>query len=464
MNLLEKLRAAAVGARPGTRVIGIDLGTTNSTVAQVRLPLPEGASAEFSCECVPLEQATQMGPFTGALVPSVVAIDKTGKVWIGEGAKRMRAEPQKHGLSLEKNLFYETKNDMGLQKRYHRAADDFDHARKIAGHLLKFLMNGARQATGSPPGRTVVTVPASFQINQRADTMAAAKQAGLALSDFDLLDEPVAALTDYLFTCAGAEVWDKAQNVVVFDFGGGTCDVFVARLSPSATGAPFAIETRSVSRYHRLGGGDFDAAIIHGVLLPQLLKENTLAARHFEWGDRKKIIEPALRGCAEALKEGLCREISQLHLHGRYEGADKTQIVARQAPTKVTVGGKDYLLAHPELSAARWEEILKPFLDLEMMHARETDYVLALSVFAPLTDALERAKLRTKDVDLVLLAGGSSLVPQVQWAIEKFFTQSPARADSRRVGSDGRCQGGSARGLPPFPTCRTPESMAIGLV
>ena len=424
MNLLEKLRTAAASAKPGTRVIGIDLGTTNSTVAQVRLPLPESSSAEFACECVPLEQATQMSPFTGALVPSVVAIDKAGKVWIGEGAKRMRAEPQKHGLSLEKNLFYETKNDMGLQKRYHRAAEDFDHARKLAGHLLKFLMNGARQATGSPPGRTVVTVPASFQINQRADTLAAAKLGGLVLSDFDLLDEPVAALTDYLFTYAGAEVWDKPQNVVVFDFGGGTCDVFVARLSPAVTGAAFAIETRSVSRYHRLGGGDFDAAIIHNVLLPQLLKENELTARHFEWTDRKKIIEPALRGCAEALKEGLCREISQLHLHGRYESADKTQIVARQAPTKVTVGGRDYLLAHPELSAAQWEEILKPFLDLEMMHARETDYVLALSIFAPLTDALDRAKLRTKDVDIVLLAGGSSLVPQVQWAIDKFFAQS----------------------------------------
>jgi molecular chaperone DnaK (HSP70) len=423
MNLLEKLRTAA-SAKPGTRVIGIDLGTTNSTVAQVRLPLPETSSAEFACECVPVEQSTQMSPFTGALVPSVLAIDKAGKVWIGEGAKRMRAEPQKHGLSLEKNLFYETKNDMGLQKRYHRAGEDLDHARKIAGHLLKFLMNGARQATGSPPGRTVVTVPASFQINQRADTLAAAKLGGLVLSDFDLLDEPVAALTDYLFTHAGAEVWDKPQNVVVFDFGGGTCDVFVARLSPAATGAAFAIETRSVSRYHRLGGGDFDAAIIHNVLLPQLLKENELTARHFEWTDRKKIIEPALRGCAEALKEGLCREISQLYLHGKYEGADKTKIVARQAPTKVTVGGRDYLLAHPELSAAQWEEILKPFLDLEMMHARETDYVLALSIFAPLTDALDRAKLRTKDVDMVLLAGGSSLVPQVQWAIEKFFTQS----------------------------------------
>ena len=108
MNLLEKLRAAA-SAKPGVRVIGIDLGTTNSTVAQVRLALPDNSTAEFACACVPLEQATQMGPFTGALVPSVVAIDKAGTVWMGVGAKRMRAEPQKHGLSLEKSLFYETK-------------------------------------------------------------------------------------------------------------------------------------------------------------------------------------------------------------------------------------------------------------------------------------------------------------------------------------------------------------------
>jgi molecular chaperone DnaK (HSP70) len=96
MNLLDKLRTAAATCRLGTRVIGIDLGTTNSTVAQVRLPITEGSSAESACECVPLEQPTQMGPFTGVLIPSVVVIDKSGAVQIGEGAKRMRAEPQKH--------------------------------------------------------------------------------------------------------------------------------------------------------------------------------------------------------------------------------------------------------------------------------------------------------------------------------------------------------------------------------
>lgn len=314
MKLFSELAAASSKNAP-SRVIGIDLGTTNSTVAQVKLPLAADATPESACECLYLEQPTQNGPQHGALIPSVVAIDATGKMWVGEGAKRMRAEPQKHGLNLEKNLFYETKNEIGLQKRYLRATEDFDHPRKIAGHVLRFLVEGARMVAGSPPKRTVVTVPASFQVNQRADTLAAAKLAGLELSDYDLLDEPVAALMDYLFTHAGEEVWERPQNVVMFDFGGGTYDVFVARLSPTGNGSAFSIETRSVSRYHRLGGGDFDTAIIHEVLIPQLIKENNLSPRHFEWTARKKIIEPALRGCAEALKEGICREISQLHLH-----------------------------------------------------------------------------------------------------------------------------------------------------
>jgi len=441
MQLLKQLIAQSTNSG-AVRVLGIDLGTSNCTVAQVQLPLVTDASGEAACQCVTLEQPTQMGPYLGALVPSVLAIDKTDEVWVGEGAKRMRADPQKHGLSFEKNLFYETKNDMGLQKRYHRATEEFDHARKIAGHLLKFLMDGARQAGGSTPCRTVVTVPASFQINQRADTLTAAEQAGIKLSDFDLLDEPIAALIDYLFSFAEEEVWDKPQNVVVFDFGGGTCDVFAARLSPGDGGAAFSIETRSVSRYHRLGGGDLDGAIIHEVLIPQLIKENDLSARHFEWSAKKKIIEPALRGCAEALKEGLCREIAHLHLHGRYAEADKAEIVARQAPAKVSVGGKDYILGKPELSAARWEEILQPFLDTEMMHARETDYTLALSIFAPLTDALDRANFRSGDVDLVLLAGGSALVPQVQWAVESFFAQSQVL----RFPDGTAAQAGIARG------------------
>ncbi len=82
MNPLAKLTAASSGL-PATRVLGIDLGTTNSTVAQVRLPVAAAATAEAVCECLSLEQPTQMGPCIGALVPSVVAVDREGVVWVG---------------------------------------------------------------------------------------------------------------------------------------------------------------------------------------------------------------------------------------------------------------------------------------------------------------------------------------------------------------------------------------------
>ncbi len=423
MNLVEQL-AKASAASPPKRVVGIDLGTTNSTVAQVQLPLDPAGTAELLCECISIEQMTPSGPFFGSLVPSVVAIDQSGQTWIGEGAKRMRSLPRDYGLSPEKNLFHDTKNEIGLRKRYYRAPEEYDHARKIAGHVLRFLAQGARKVSGHAAVRTVVTVPASFQLNQRADTLEAARLAGLSLTDYDLLDEPLAALTDYLFTFAEPEFMAKAANIVVFDFGGGTCDVFVARLKPRGAEAGVDIEAKAVSRYHRLGGSDFDAAIIHEVLIPALLKENDLPARHFEWGERKRVLEPALRGCAEALKEGLCREIAQLHLLGRYQGADKATIAAKQMATAVRVGDTEYLLAEPSLTAAKWEELLEPFLSTLLLHVRQSDFCQTLSIFAPISDAMERARLPVSDVHFVLMAGGSSLIPQVQWAVEKYFPKA----------------------------------------
>lgn len=424
MNFFEKLRSAAVGRRPSARVIGIDLGTTNSTVAVVTLPLPTDSNPETACSDLSIEQMTLSGPTYSTLVPSVVAIDTAGHEWIGEGAKRLRAEAVAHGLSPERNLFSETKNDMGISKTYHRATDDYDHARKIAAKVLRFLAAHARKAAGSPVARTVVTVPASFQVNQRADTLWAAAAAKLGIADEDLLDEPVAALTDYLFTYAKDDLFPAAKSVLVFDFGGGTCDVFLCRVEPRPDVDGLNVTALSVSRYHRLGGYDFDAAIIHEHLIPALLKEHNLTARHFGWAERKKIIEPALRSCAEALKEGLCREIKQLQEHGRYSDADKAQVIARMVSTPVRVGKQEFILSNPTLNAKEWENLLTPFLSVDMLHCRETDYRQEMSIFTPITDALMRAKVSAEDIDYVLLAGGSSLIPQVQEALAKYFKKA----------------------------------------
>jgi molecular chaperone DnaK (HSP70) len=104
MNLTEQLAEASAGS-PTKRVLGIDLGTTNSTVAQVQLPLDPASTPELLCECISIEQMTPSSPFFGGLVPSVVAIDKSGKTSIGEGAKRMRSLPGDYGLGPKKNPF-----------------------------------------------------------------------------------------------------------------------------------------------------------------------------------------------------------------------------------------------------------------------------------------------------------------------------------------------------------------------
>lgn len=399
------------------RVLGIDLGTTNSTVAEV---VWKQDQAELpTARCLEIEQPTDTGTYTHVLVPSVVVI-QNGRTWVGEGAKRLRANPS---LRRNKDIFYECKNDMGIRRTYHLAPEGFRSAAEIGGKVLAFLKAAADAASEVPATRTVITVPASFQLAQRRDTLRAAELAGLKLQPGDLLDEPVAAFLDYLVTHRPMlpELLQQARNLVIFDFGGGTCDVavFHTQLSDVA----LEIAPLAVSRYHRLGGGDIDAVIVHEELIPQLAAQNGIDLASLDYDQRKRHLEPALLSVAEALKVGLCIEISRLKSFGRYSDADKPAI-AKTHPGAWPCpcpGHPTLTLRSPRLTAARFEELLKPFLDTDLLYARETEYYLTCSVFAPLQDALERGGLRREDVHLCLMVGGSSLIPQVVEAVQAFL-------------------------------------------
>ncbi|MFQ3670999.1 MAG: Hsp70 family protein [Verrucomicrobiia bacterium] len=403
------------------RVLGIDLGTTNSTIAEV-IWSPDSHVPPVAC-CHEVEQPTATGAYIHVLVPSVVAIHD-GQIWIGEGAKRLRANAS---LRRGRDIFYECKNDIGVRRTYHLAPEGFRSAPEIAGKVLAFLAESARNGEKAPLKRTVVTVPASFQLAQRADTLRAIEMAGLKSDSGDLLDEPVAAFLDYLISHQNEifNAFDKESNLVVFDFGGGTCDVAVFRFNPRGRYRRMEISSLAVSRYHRLGGGDLDAAIVHQILIPQLLEQEGLPSTALSYEDRKLHIEPALLSVAESLKVGLCIEISRLQQLGKYENADRAAVVKTQpgsypcpCPTHPLV------LKSPRLSAGQLDMVLKPYLDTELLYARETEYHLTCSIFAPMQDALDRAGLKPSDVHLCLLIGGSSLIPQVQAAISSYFASS----------------------------------------
>ncbi len=420
MNFIEEfLKTHKDKISKEIRVLGIDLGTTNSTVAEVVWK----PSKSPACKTLEIDQPTREGIYTSPIVPSVVAILPDKKIWVGEGAKRLRAFSQDAQLSFEKNLFYETKNEMGLRKTYYRAPEDFNHASRIAGHILAFLKEGAVKTSDGEYDHLSVSVPASFQLNQRRDTLLACEYAGLGLRDDDLLDEPTAALIDYIQTEGQEKIVapGEASLCVVLDFGGGTCDVSVVEVAQDKDAGQLTMSQLSVSRYHRLGGGDIDAAIVHECLIPQLLEENGLSLLDLTWAQKKRGLEPQLLGKAEALKIALCKEIERLKKFGKYEESDKSEIVAKQPPAVCSLGKKEYRLSRPSLSAEEFEGLLEPFLDRDLLYARETEFRLTQSVFAPLEDALNRADKEAHEIDFCLMVGGSCLIPQVQEAVEEYF-------------------------------------------
>ena len=402
---------------------GIDLGTTNSSVAEALWM----SGGKPSCRIIEIDQQLwPAGSMTSCIVPSVVAILDNKKALVGEGAKRMRTRPQDANLFPERNLFYETKNDMGLRKTYHRAPDAFNHASKIAGHILRFLKDSAIQQGQDISAHFCVTVPASFQINQRRDTLLACGYAGFNLQDDDLLDEPTAALIDYIMSEGNERIIEAGRTTqcVVFDFGGGTCDVSVLEITADKKTEQIMMSQIAVSRYHRLGGGDLDAAIVHEHLIPLLLKENNLGPLDFTWAEKKRGLEPQLLGTAEALKEALCREIDRLKKFQKYDEADKDEVIARQPGITLHLGKRSFQLTRPSLTASQWETLLSPFLDRDLLYARQTEFRLTQSILAPLQDALDRAGSKPEEIDFCLMVGGSSLIPQVRESIEAYFKKS----------------------------------------
>ena len=238
----------------------------------------------------------------------------------------------------------------------------------------------------------------------------------------------------------------------MFDFGGGTCDVAVLAVQPLGQDR-VAVSPRAVSRYHRLGGGDLDAAILYEVLLPQLLDQNPIPGFSPGFTEKKKVIEPAYLGIAEALKIGLSIQIRRLRSFGKYDNADKSQIVkvvsGRVPPCKV--GEHRLVLQSPSLSAAQFEALLQPFLDRDSLTAVDTDYRMTASVFAPLDDALSRAELNRGDIDFCLLVGGMYAdTPGRRFRTGLLLQRQTVNLRGLRLGSDGGRQGG---GLPCSVAC-----------
>lgn len=423
-SFLGKLNLKTLGEK-AVRVIGIDLGTTNSTVAEIFVD-PQHID-QLRARCLDVSQPTLEGEYVHVLVPSIVAL-LDNRVYIGEGAKRLRGKASDPRFNLQRNrdIFWEVKNEMGIRRTYAKAHEGYQSAMEISGRILNFLQQSAAASSTIPIGRTVITVPASFQIPQREDTRAAAQLAGLTVGGGDLLDEPLAAFID--FWVEKPELVDvflagKPGNLLVFDFGGGTCDTAVFRVERLDGQDQLGVSPLSVSRYYRLGGGDIDLAILYEVLLPQILEQNNLSPNELDYDVKKNQIEPAFLSTAESLKVGLCTETTRLRKLNPDDDVDHTEIT-KKLPGLTTCqlrDGREIRLQSPSLSSSQFADVLTPFLDTTFAFHRETEYRMTCSIYAPIEDALERANLDVDAVTCCLLVGGSCLIPEVITAIGEYF-------------------------------------------
>ena len=222
-----------------SKVIGIDLGTSNSAASFLEAGKPR---------IIPSAEGVSL---YGKAFPSVVAFTKDGQLLVGESAKRQ-------AVSNPEGTIMAAKRKMGTSHKYNIYGKEYT-PQQISAFLLQKIKKDAEDFLGERVEKAVITVPAYFNDDQRQATKDAGKIAGLDV--IRIVNEPTAASLAY-----GLDRDEKEQKVLVFDFGGGTLDVTVMEFGDGV------FEVKSTSGDTQLGGTDMDEALIRH-LLQKIKKE-----------------------------------------------------------------------------------------------------------------------------------------------------------------------------------------------
>ncbi|MCK9361598.1 molecular chaperone DnaK [Patescibacteria group bacterium] len=355
------------------KILGIDLGTTNSCMAVV-----EGGQPKV------LENAE--GSRT---TPSVVAVSKTGEQLAGQVAKRQGVVNPENTVFSAKRLIGRRWDDPEVQRDLkwlpYKVVKNGEGVRivmggkeyapeEIAAKVLQKLKTDAEAKIGEKITEAVITVPAYFDDAQRQATKLAGEIAGLNVRR--IINEPTAAALAYGFDRK------KDEKIVVYDLGGGTFDVSVLEVAYDAATSQNTIEVRATNGDTHLGGDDFDQRIIQWIVDEfkkaegvDLSKDNLALQRIKDAAEKAKI----------ELSSAMETEVNQPFI------------------TSDATGPKHLLL---KLSRAKLEQLVGDLIDKSL---------------EPCKKALADAKLSTSDIHEVILVGGMTRMPLVIQTVEKFF-------------------------------------------
>ena len=331
-----------------SKIIGIDLGTTNSCVAVM-----EGGESVV----IPNAEGNRT-------TPSVVAFSKDGERMVGQVAKRQAiTNPDRTVISIKREMGSDYKVDIDGKKYT---------PQEISAMILQKLKADAEAYLGEKVTEAVITVPAYFTDAQRQATKDAGRIAGLDVKRIS--NEPTAAAVAY-----GVDK-EQAQKVMVYDLGGGTFDVSILDIDDGV------IEVLATAGNNRLGGDDFDQKIVDWMVAG--FKADTGVDL-----SNDKMAMQRLREAAEKAKIELSGGLSS-NISLPFITADAT--------------GPKHL--DMTLSRAKFNELTAPLVEATM---------------GPVKQALSDSGLSASQIDKVLLVGGSTRIPAVQEAIQKFMGKEP---------------------------------------
>lgn len=295
-------------------------------------------------------------------VPSVVSF-KNGEFVVGDAAKRQ--------MITNPNTIYSIKRKMGTSEKV-KLGDKMFTPEEISAKILSYIKNYAEQKLGHPVSKAVITVPAYFNDAQRTATKNAGKIAGLEVER--IINEPTAAALSY-----GLDKSNKAQKILVCDLGGGTFDVSLLEIADGT------FEVLATSGDTLLGGDDWDNKIIEWIIA-EVKKDHGIDL------SKDKMAMQRLKEAAEKAKIDL-------------SGQKETQILLPYL--SMTQNGP--INVEKTLTRATFEKLSQDLLD---------------RCEKPILDAVKQSKLDFKDINQVLLVGGSSRMPMFQELIKK-ITNKP---------------------------------------
>ncbi len=359
----------------GEKIIGIDLGTTNSVVAVV-----EGGQAKV----IP-------NPEGNRLTPSVVAFTTRAENLVGEPAKRQAVTNPERTVHSIKRFMGRRQQEVQAEEKlvaYPLAGGPRDYVQvqigeqryppqEIAAKIVRKLKEAAEAYLGHKVNQAVITVPAYFNDAQRQATKDAGQIAGLDVAR--IINEPTAAAMAY-----GLER-KKDEKVVVFDLGGGTFDVSILEVSGADDDAKI-FQVLSTSGDTHLGGDDFDKILVHHVAHEFQgqqgidLKQDTMALQRLQEACEKAKIELS--------------SMPQTEIHLPFITAD--------------AHGPKHL--QTTLTRAQFETWIDPFLT---------------RIKKPIDQALQDAQLEPSDIDQIVFVGGSTRIPRVEQFVQDYFGKPP---------------------------------------